>query len=68
MKFEDLSEFDLELIRSMVLQKLMDKPGSRVHFTVEAVFECIHAKGYRVIRDPEKVETWSKPKTSWYRR
>jgi hypothetical protein len=67
MKFSDLTEFDLEVIRSMANRKLIDRAGwnpSKV--LMETVFEFIHAKGMNIVKDPNREPTMEGPKASWY--
>lgn len=49
MVFEDLTDFDLNLIKSLAVGLLVDtKLTNRFEALTEIVFSCIHAKGYRV--------------------
>ena len=67
LKFSDLTEYEIELIRSMANRKLNDRAGwnpSKV--LMETVFEFIHQKGMNIVKDPNRAPTMEGPKKSWY--
>lgn len=47
MKFEDLTVFDLNLIRSQAIHVYVDKSVNRYEALFEVLSSCIHAKGFK---------------------
>lgn len=67
MKFKDLTQFDLDLIKSLARQEYIDKANVDASTAlIESVFNCINAKGMMIVRDETREATWSEPKASWY--
>lgn len=67
LKFSDLSDFEIELIKSMANRNLIDRAGwNPSKCLIEAVFVVIHQKGMNIVKDPNREPTLTGPKPSWY--
>jgi hypothetical protein len=59
MKFEDLSIFDLNLIKSNAAQKMIAKQGwDRFAAICEAVLDCIYSKGFNLSGGPRDLQNY----------
>lgn len=66
MKFKDLTRFDIELVKSIAVDRYISKASTCAsEELVEAVMDMIHAKGFDLVKT-EREPTWSQPRESWY--
>lgn len=68
MKFEDWTEWDYEMIKSLAKDEYINtKLSNPTACTIKAVLGAIHAMGYNIVKDETREATWSHgPKKSWY--
>jgi len=55
MKFEDLTLFDLNLLKGNAIYSLIHTNMSRFEALAEATLSCIYAKGYKLSPYPDKL-------------
>ena len=67
MKASDLSDYEVELIRSMAKDRLLDEKGwNPTRSLIQTVLDVIHAKGFDIVKNPEREPTFNGQKQSWY--
>lgn len=67
MKFEDLTEWDLDLIKSNAKTMLLNENISMPGAMTKSVLSALHAMGYDLVKSETREATWSHgPKKSWY--
>lgn len=56
MKFEELSQYDIDLIKSLAIGLLSNtKMGCRYDALSETVLGCIYSKGYKLVPYPDQL-------------
>lgn len=65
-KFEHLSKWDIDMIKSMAKDEYVNNNISVTEAVFKVVLNCLHAKGYNIVKDDTREPTWSTPNKSWY--
>jgi hypothetical protein len=67
MKYEELTEWDLDLIKSNAKTILVDENICVTGAMVKSIMSAMHAMGYNIVKDETREATWTHgPKKSWY--
>lgn len=62
----EITEWDLNLIRSRVIDEHVNT-SKPVHVCyVDIMMQFIRDKGFNIVKDETREPTWSSPKESWY--
>jgi hypothetical protein len=68
MKFEDLTQWDIDHIKSMAKDEYINSNLNDINAClVKSVLSAVHAMGYNMVKDETRDATWTHgPKKSWY--
>lgn len=67
MKYEDLTDWDLENIKSLAKNILLSENISMSGAMTKSVLSALHAMGYDLVKSETRQPTWTHgPKKSWY--
>lgn len=67
MKYDDLTDWDKELIKSNAIRDFVDTKSNATEAMIKSVLSAIHAMGYNLVKDETREATWTHgPKKSWY--
>lgn len=67
LKFSQLTDYDVELIKSMANNRLVERKGwNPSKCLIEVVFDYIQARGMNVVKDSSREPTITGPLKSWY--
>lgn len=67
MKFEELTDWDLDLIKSNAKDILINENISTTGAMVKSIMSAMHAMGYNIVKDEAREASWTHgPKKSWY--
>jgi hypothetical protein len=66
-KASDLSDYEVELIRSMAKDKLLNEAGwDPTRCLIQIVLDVVHAKGFDLVKNHDREPMFNGQKDSWY--
>lgn len=67
LKFKDLTPYEINLIKSMANDQLINKPGwNPSKCLMQSMLDFIHAKGFDIVESLDRKPTITGPLKSWY--
>lgn len=67
LRLEDVDKWDRQAIREASVKLFLERKDTpAVDCAIESVFNYLHTRGMKIVRDETKEDTRSRPNKSWY--